>query len=456
MGSKNIIILRVKRPSLFLIKPFLIISILPIIFVSIFDNQINAYAQDEIKLSVPYYHQSKSGWCWAHATSMLLRYYGYNRKPWQIAADKNIAFDKSQTPEEVQEYLNINYNGGDSSGNAWACESYNDCEMLQMITRIRLVLSMGHPVIICRIAGFSDTDWVDAHMIVVTGYDNNGLFLHDPSGAFLYNSSATSPLDLVNHYLSDQDFITKITDPKFQWGDDAQIIYALSNNIFENMGDFPHGEASITVQPDVIDWVSDYYTSQSIFKNSYGLTFPDSHRLDFIWIQGQPGYGFNPSGINSPLWYPNGNPTKADILNIEASVYNHTNPFIPVNLKVVTRIISNTGHEPISIPSRELILNREVDTLSLVNEDIWKLSVGEEYTLKIQLFGKTNGSSNYILYDWCEYKFVIEDSPYAALKINNLSEEQIDIEAGSYGEYLFQIYNIGSFADNFIIKNLRL
>jgi hypothetical protein len=75
-------------------------------------------------MEVPFYTQDYSEWCWAASTSMMLKYYGFNRKIWEIAAD----FDKGITERlnpylsKLDSYLETYY--GDGSGECWKVDPF--------------------------------------------------------------------------------------------------------------------------------------------------------------------------------------------------------------------------------------------------------------------------------------------------------------------------------------------
>jgi hypothetical protein len=85
-----------------------------------YDDQSGPQSRDislpMVDLSVPYYNQNDSGWCWATSLSMLLEYYGYDQKPWEIAADLDKPFEgllsgagASQSKDYLEAYFDFTH-----------------------------------------------------------------------------------------------------------------------------------------------------------------------------------------------------------------------------------------------------------------------------------------------------------------------------------------------------------
>ncbi len=126
-----------------------------------------------VKLVVPYYNQDGAGWCWAVSTQMLLKYYGRDVETWQIAETWGATFDTGlsqgwflagfYTPLIAAHGFKVERSYAGWGGDSLGVTAY-------LIDQ----LSQGRPV------------WMAfegiGHVIVIVGFDRQGLWIQDPSG----------------------------------------------------------------------------------------------------------------------------------------------------------------------------------------------------------------------------------------------------------------------------------
>jgi len=131
----------------------------------------------DTKLVVPYHYQGNTLWCAAAATSMLLSYYGTNVKPKDIAAyfntDPRVGFG-GIINTGIREYIQ-SFGFTPEITTWWRTSIFTDPTPLDEY--IKIALANDHPLFL----GVYD----QKHAIVITGVDNNGIYVHDPSGAIL-------------------------------------------------------------------------------------------------------------------------------------------------------------------------------------------------------------------------------------------------------------------------------
>jgi uncharacterized protein (TIGR02145 family) len=125
-------------------------------------------------LPVPYYNQRVSEWCTFFSTSMISKYAGYNLKAHNFACLLAKPITKGLKLDSEWESYDIKLNQlGLKTERAyppWA--SVND-----LCGYILKKLDAGLPVMV--------GSQTESHAFVVTGYDTNGFYVNDPSGAFL-------------------------------------------------------------------------------------------------------------------------------------------------------------------------------------------------------------------------------------------------------------------------------
>ncbi|QLC50572.1 C39 family peptidase [Methanolobus zinderi] len=146
------------------------------------------YSRNNVKtaLPVPYYDQGDTSWCLYSCLSMMLSYNNRNIEPWEIAS----YFDSGH-----DETFEGQYNVFDNSLENYFSEkcsiqikrtvwgfNIGNFDVENFDSRIRENIDRGQPVLLA----FQYTDPAGAkkgHAIVATGYDEECIYLTDPSGA---------------------------------------------------------------------------------------------------------------------------------------------------------------------------------------------------------------------------------------------------------------------------------
>jgi len=136
-------------------------------------------------LTVPYYNQSDTGWCWAASAAMLLKYYGFDVEPWDIAAALGKGPDSGiiENPvigSSVYRYIERNFKG--LCKDNWVFDFYllSHIDPSPLKARIISLLSEDSPV---RMSVWTDT--LEGHDVVIVGYSDasDTVYFHDPSNA---------------------------------------------------------------------------------------------------------------------------------------------------------------------------------------------------------------------------------------------------------------------------------
>ncbi len=126
----------------------------------------------DMLLDVPHYYQGTTYWCWANALSMLLKYYGHNKRPWEIANHE--VFKKSINGgilgTNVDEYLDQEFKLADDE-RSWSGSPgdfhYLKEYLIAEITNKRPVWMLSYEGI---------------HTRVVIGVNETSVYVLDPHG----------------------------------------------------------------------------------------------------------------------------------------------------------------------------------------------------------------------------------------------------------------------------------
>jgi hypothetical protein len=275
-------------------------------------------------MEVPFYTQGNSEWCWAASTSMLLKYYGFNRKIWEIAADFDKAKNDMINPYAIglDSYLETYY--GDGSGKCWKVESFwifnNFKESLISI------INSGRPVIIFSIKL--------KHAFVVTGISGTGLndlvYFHD-SGTILADKGITKG-NQVNNSITWQNF-EELINKGLSIDNDVSLCYVNSGHLQKSTG-----KLSFQINP-----------SQIVFQNSIGLTGNEMRMIFLDWDGKEPFYGYKyVKSKPNDSWYPEDShlgykATQGDKLFLIPYISNSSISHSQVICKVILEIIDNLG-----------------------------------------------------------------------------------------------------------------
>ncbi len=356
-----------------------------------------------VNLAVPYYNQNDSDWCWASSLSMILRYYGYDRKPWQVAADWDHAKDQGLNLflefGGLEPWLETYYDR--ESSDAWDYKQFsyfNDLkECIQQVLSEKKPIWMG-----CRDIG---------HVVVVTGYTGveptDYVYLNDPYGSLINKYGGDQ---LINYPLTWQELENNITT---EWGDiifgEVFIIYAKTPAL-----SVQPSMASIQVQP-----------FQIRFSRQAG---DDTRFLWFDWdgsSEYEAGYKYDPGLLNLEWYIPDADAqfpyygyhaTKDDVLYISPSYSNYSSEALYLRTKLEIRRSGNdTPLDNVPIVSGADWVYPynwlEFPTNSMITIGLNDFEPGV-YKLTLILEGNTDGSDNFIdEYDRVEFYFGVMEPP---------------------------------------------
>jgi hypothetical protein len=131
----------------------------------------------EKSLEVPYQNQGDTGWCGPTSLAMVLRYFGYMAHSWDYAWSQKLSSDTiGVTMDDLKSYVVDNY------PDLTTDLGYYGIGMKDAIfDQIKTCISMEAPVILNL---GSPPIHNNGHYVVVVGYNETGIFINDPSGAF--------------------------------------------------------------------------------------------------------------------------------------------------------------------------------------------------------------------------------------------------------------------------------
>jgi hypothetical protein len=145
--------------------------------------------QIEHILQVPYQSQADAGWCGPTSLSMVLRYYGINVHPWDVTSIMHLGKNDGTHIIDLDSFTHSQYPQFKTDIGRYA--SFSD----QIWQNIRSSIDSKYPVILSVEPN---------HVVVVIGYNDNGVFINDPSGALFTSlwGSQLIPLSLENVFVS--------------------------------------------------------------------------------------------------------------------------------------------------------------------------------------------------------------------------------------------------------------
>jgi len=327
-------------------------------------------------LAVPYYPQFGTQWCWATSISMLLRYYGFHREPWQIAADFDRGPEVGLHPNELivgdllcpldpfclllecytlECYLDDTYFQG--TQDAWIGRNYQPEQFGALRADLQSALIAGHPVWLGSAA-------VD-HDVVVTGFDDTNVYINDPSGALVGVpicgdcSDPSHECDCVGRPMAWSNFLSVLHDWLLFYPD-VFTITADPSRLTPIQS-----SATVTLRPGVAALPGGpVYWSPEDSKLWFGnFIAGSSRRLGLVWDGGAPyaGYRYLPDA-NGQGFYQADNDglfdnygfhaSHADTLSACPSYANHGSSQTELQLRTMMEIYeAGTGVQLRRVPS---------------------------------------------------------------------------------------------------------
>jgi hypothetical protein len=244
-------------------------------------------------LPVPYYGQDDTGWCWAASAEMLMMSYREKRdvEIWDLAFDKGAAPTEGNGAVEqalgvlpdmfLQRNIPVEYDIVPWKSH-WQTAGY-----------IAAQLSKGQPV------------WLgiygQSHAIIAVGFNRQGIFVHDPSGAIIKDElSSTGD---VCHFLNWQDFYDVLNAHSPNWVHTMTVPRPMRDTV---------SPVSVALMPDQLE-----------FQHPAGQPWKTKAApptIQFAWDgQTKPGYKFVSGGASeTPLLYA----TNSDKYTLSVNVSN--------------------------------------------------------------------------------------------------------------------------------------
>jgi len=361
----------------------------PEFYFKVYHSSNNRWARDDVtvtrapvQLQVPYYDQAESLWCWATSASMLLEYYGYDAKPWMVAADFDAPYDvKAGQPGAIglEWYLEEEYDFGQS--NAWVyladLLSANNDSIRETICDS---LSYGHPV------------WLGAierdHAVIVTGYDSSGPIIHDPD----------VPVGGVYRHYSWSEF--------FDWLDSSWLT---------------PDATLLRANPDVVAAPQSGTISSIQMKPQLVFGRSDGSNLYLAW-DGTESAGYRYIPVPSGADYPEGMwgyaATQGDTLEIVPYYAQTTFPERSLDLRVRYNILdAYTGIAVEAVLTEEWSESTtgfsEVPSSCILSVPMSTFSDGV-YLVKVELQGKDSAVSSFSVLDDYSFYFELSAADYQA------------------------------------------
>ena len=256
------------------------------------------------RLVIPYYTQGTANWCWAASTSMLLKYYGYERKIWEVAADFDASKEEGMPVTDIfgpdiEQYLEEWYDSGHSD--AWVVDHWVNADQT-LITKLADILATGRPVLVGHLASNIEWGWPlesDAHAVIVSGFDGRNLddnvFVNDPSGA-LFAANPSQPVTW-------SDFLLEMNDTILTLFGDMHILYANEGIFLPN-----NSGATISVEDGLLQFINNYNGIDRMLYLDYNGSDPYKgyfYKTDQPdWYMTDVNYGYSATGFDRMDYYP--------------------------------------------------------------------------------------------------------------------------------------------------------
>jgi parallel beta-helix repeat protein len=201
-------------------------------------RSVNCTVSVEVSLEVPYQYQELTNWSGPACLSMVLNYYNVTFHPWDCASSVSSLGLGAEEEASVADLVSFVRKYQPTLNTKIGNYTLNDIRSTQnnvVLVDIESNVTAGYPVIL-RLAG------TPGHFVVITGFNNTGLFINDPSGAFFsdpqYNTLPSRPVAHVPYYL--HEFV--------EWTDIQMFIQPYEHNLI--LGDL---STMLTVQGSAIN-----------------------------------------------------------------------------------------------------------------------------------------------------------------------------------------------------------
>jgi len=396
---------------------------------------------NKVRLEVPYYTQSSSSWCGYTSLAMILSYYKYDMKPWEVAGYFNKSMDVgvangirsffNTSTSDLENYLESDF--GDGSNDMWVRKTCYSNKVFKNV--IISSLLNNNPVWI----GSIDSK----HAIVATGFsgtsDNDSVFIHDPSGIY---PNTIGSFNCIN-YGSTWDELIQWVDS--DWGSifgDVKLIY-LNSHLTSTQSNLSLEVARYTLS----------------FQNMYNNVLKE---LILNWDGSINSEGYYYETLNEGAeWYPVDNfynvqlsSTQADILKIKPYYFNFSISNEPIKMKIGVEIYDVNNNLISSYSSNYHLIKKHDNTLTsfyfydiIPDFELVDLNPGN-YVLMVKAINE-NGN----LLDKNEFDFSVAPSEYSKLRTQIIGERLLKIIKGDIATWDMSIKNEGTQKDEFYLLN---
>jgi len=154
-------------------------------------------------LNIPYFYQYDTKWCGPSSLSMVLKSYGEDTYNWIISDDLQLSKSDGVTLGPGDVYKNL-YDYVKNLYPEYNPELKKYSSIENIFDDIKYNIDKGYPLILALKNLFMPVD-KNKHIVTVIGYDDMGLFIHDPSGV-LSDWEVTEGFEKINVYVKWDDF----------------------------------------------------------------------------------------------------------------------------------------------------------------------------------------------------------------------------------------------------------
>jgi parallel beta-helix repeat protein len=155
----------------------------------------NCTVSSEVSLVVPYQYQGQTNWSGPASLSMVLNYYNITFHPWDYANSiglPGLRADEETSIADLVNFIGRHYSAFNIKIGDYTLNDIRSAQNNVVLADVESNVTAGYPVIL-ELAG------APGHFIVVTGFNNTGLFINDPSGAFFTDPQYSKPSRPVAH-----------------------------------------------------------------------------------------------------------------------------------------------------------------------------------------------------------------------------------------------------------------
>jgi parallel beta-helix repeat protein len=143
----------------------------------------------QVSLDVPYQIQGQTNWSGPASLSMVLNYYNVTFHSWDYANDsglRGLRADEEASVAEVVSFIRKYYTALNVKIGNYTQVDIRSAQNNVVLADIESNLTSAYPVIL-------ELTGTPVHFVVITGFNNTGLFINDPDGAFFTDPQYSKP-----------------------------------------------------------------------------------------------------------------------------------------------------------------------------------------------------------------------------------------------------------------------